>query len=165
MIRCERFHHHATFLKECLDKNIIPKGLILDKTVNIMVGQSKEERDLVNYQVKEILTDSLCKIMQVLVEYYEKAIVDKHCAFTALNDELAAVELTVEESEEVDAYDEKIHTKQDTLRTKLENRRAAKVQKLLNPEPEAGPSRTNKGTRKPQQTKDKENNKKGKNKK
>ena len=30
-------------------------------------------------------------------------------------------ELTVEESEEVDAYDEKINTKQNILTTKLEN--------------------------------------------
>ena len=34
--------------------------------------------------------------MQVLVEYYEKAVVDEHNAVTALNDEMAAVEFTKE---------------------------------------------------------------------
>ena len=45
--------------------------------------------------------------MQVLAEYYEKPVVDEHNAFSALNDELAALELTVEESEDLDAFDEK----------------------------------------------------------
>ena len=86
-------HHHATVLKECLEKNIIPKGLILEKTVNMMVSQGRE-CDRVNEQVQEILTDSSRKIMQVLAEYYDKAVVEEHSSFLALNDELAALKHT-----------------------------------------------------------------------
>ena len=59
--------------------------------------------------------------MQVLAEYHEKAVLDKHGVFTALNDNLAAVELMEEELEEVDSYDDKIHSKQDKLEINLKN--------------------------------------------
>ena len=72
-----------------------------------MVSQNKEEHNRVRDQVREILTDSSCKIMWVLAKYYDKAVDDEHNVFIAFNKELAALELTVEESEDVDACDEK----------------------------------------------------------
>ena len=35
-VRCERLNHHLSFLKNCVDKDIIPKGLLLEKTINPM---------------------------------------------------------------------------------------------------------------------------------
>ena len=78
VLRCERLSHHLDFLKNCDNKNIIPKGLLLEKTINPMKCRDLGEFDNVNAQIQEILMQSSKEIIGKLIHYYDQAVVSEH---------------------------------------------------------------------------------------
>ena len=77
---------------------------------------------------------SLEKIVATLINYYDQAVVVEDDYLGSLNDELATLRLPSNEQSEMENFAANVSFKQKTIRTKLEERRVTKIQKLLHPE-------------------------------
>ena len=74
-MRCERLCHHYSLLKDCEEKNIIPKGLSLEKNITPMRIRDAEGLESVNMQIQAILRESSKQILAKLVDYYDQAVI------------------------------------------------------------------------------------------
>ena len=164
ILRCERLNHHLNFLKDCQGKNVIPKGLLLEKTINPVKGCEDEKYANINEHIKQILFESSKKIVNKLVDYYDQAVIDEHNHLSSLNDKLASLGLKPEQLAELDSFEADVSLRKETMRTKLEKRRNNKLQKLLAPagtdQPRVGGS-----TQPPKEREDKKNKRKNRKKK
>ena len=111
VLKSERLAHHETFLRTCLDKKVIPQGLVLEKTINAIWGQNLEARDHFNTQVSTILKEASWKVLKVLLEHYGKVVVDEQESLRLYTEELTKLELTDEQAEDLDLFEEKLETK------------------------------------------------------
>ena len=66
-IRCERLSHHLSFLKDCKSKDIIPTGLVLEKTINPMKSCNEIELDDLRSQIHEVLLQVSDKVVTNLI--------------------------------------------------------------------------------------------------
>ena len=135
-MRCERLNHHLSFLRDCKNKDTIPKGLLLDKSINPMKSRDLGEFDAIKAQTQTIILQSSKYIVATLIDYYDQAVVVEHDFLVSLNDELTTLRLPLDEQSEMEEFAANVSLKQETIRTKLAKRRVTKIQKLLNPQAE-----------------------------
>ena len=77
-----------------------PARISIGKTINVIWGQNTETRDQVNTQANTILKEASWKILKVLLEHYEKALVDEQESLRLHNEELTKIELTEEPAQD-----------------------------------------------------------------
>ena len=133
ILRVERISHHYNFLRDCEDKNVVPKGLQLDKKINPMKSRDSQNFESVKIQIQGILAQASKDIMSKLIAYYDQAVIDENDFVRSRNDRLATLELSPDEEREVGEFEANLSLKQNTIRTKLDKRRASKIEKLLHP--------------------------------
>ena len=88
ILRVERLCHHLTFLKNCQEKDVIPKGLMVEKTINPMKSHDLVGFNSVNMEIQEILAQSSKQIIAKLIDYYDRAVISEHDFLRTLNDKL-----------------------------------------------------------------------------
>ena len=125
----ERLCHHFKFLTSCQNKGIIPKGLMLDKSRNPMWAHSTEGIA----ELRSEINDASKQIMAKLITYFEEAVVKEQDILQSLNDKLTEIILSPHEHPILDSFQVNISLKKEAIRTKLEKRRANKIEKLIKP--------------------------------
>ena len=108
-VRMERLAHHLKFLQTCQEKSIIPRGLLLDKTINpIKICSGACVNDL-HVQINEILTNALKQILAKLVAYYDHAIVKEQDLLQSLDNELTMLKLSSQEMTDLEGFRGRVH--------------------------------------------------------
>ena len=97
------------------------------KTEDIAELQT-EERTILDHASKQILVK--------LIMYYDEAVVKEQDLFQSLNDRLAELNLSPLEHSDLDGFQANISLKMEAIQTKLEQRRANKIEKLVKPSDE-----------------------------
>ena len=107
-MRSERLCHHYSFMKDCLEKNIIPKGLLLEKTINRMRTRDAEGLESVNTQIRAFLRESSKQTLAKPVDYYDQTVIVEHEFLCSLNDTLADLRLLPDEHLDLDNFEANI---------------------------------------------------------
>ena len=140
-MRTEWLAHHLKFLQSCQEKSIIPRGLLLDKTINPIKTRSNACVNDFHVQIKEILTNASKQILAKLVAYYNDAIVKEQLLLQSLDNELTKLKLSFQEMTDLKGFRANISRKKEAIRAKLDKRRVNKLEKLLKStreQPQAG---------------------------
>ena len=101
-MRCEQLSHHLSFLRDCKNKDIIPKGLLLEKSINPMKSRDLGRFDNIKAQIQTILLQSSKNTVATLINYYDQVVVVEHDYLSSLNGELATLRLPPNEQSEME---------------------------------------------------------------
>ena len=128
-MRFERLKHHATFTKKCLARNIIPKGLMVEKSISVMASDD-EKREALDRDIQRILKSASRQITKAVSKYYQQALAQEYEKLTNLDEEIHTLDLERHEVEDLDNFQDLLLDKRCLLRTKLERKRDEKIQSL-----------------------------------
>ena len=128
-MRFERLNHHTTFLKKCMARNIIPKGLKMEKSISVM-ATNDTRRTRLDEDIEKILKSSSRRIMKAILTYYEEAVAAEQANMDSLSNELALMEMSRAEVENYITFTDSVIDKRCLLRSKLEEKRKNKLKNL-----------------------------------
>ena len=150
-LRLTRADHHHRFLTDCKESNTVPKGLTLEKSINLMDGPDKVDAQSAFHS---ILTQTSLEIVNLLIDYYADLLNTEQERLNDLNKKLTELE-GPEPNEEDNDFREHVTKRQNRLAEQLSNKRDNKSKALKNPRPRQTSQRkptvgrnasTNKGT-------------------
>ena len=128
-MRLTKADHHVQFLSKCRDANVVPSGLRLKLSLNLMDGPLKAELEA---SISNILSEQSKDFMLSVISYYECLCDSEQKVLTDLNRELSHLHHSLTDNEE-DGYRDKITQRQDRLSEQLTLKREKKLKALKDP--------------------------------